>query len=128
MNSVGVCLVLISLLFLRSGMHNTILQRLKQDPLQSLARFASGRDEGISIVGCFRSNVNYPVWLAKTSSAASGMERLRKERDALAYLQPWSEQFRIPSVLDWHVSDGEICLILSGLPGFPDNFNTTGVG
>ena len=92
-------------------------------PSLSLARFASGRkDESVSTVGAFHSDVVYPVWIGKTSSDKRGMDRLRKERDALVHLQPWSPTFQIPVLVHFEESETQICLIQTGVSGFPSLF------
>src|SRR5690349_24523118 len=120
MSSAGACLARIFRFSLRNKMHKAILALLEREPRHSLARFASGKDEGIRIVVGFGEGVNYPLWIGKTSCTKSGMERLCKERNALAYLQPWSKQFRIPALHHWDEAAGEVCLIQSGAPGFPE--------
>ncbi len=106
-------------------MHNAILSRVKAETTHSLARFASGKDESISIVGSY-NQTDYPIWIGKTSSDKQGMARLRKERDALLYLQPWSKALHIPSLLHFEESEAETCLIQSGVGGFPSQFETEG--
>jgi aminoglycoside phosphotransferase len=96
-------------------MHRAVLCRLQAQPTVSLSRLQSRKD--VSIVAAFRSGFQNPVWIAKTSKARSGMDRLRHESAALQFLQPWSSQFRIPAILDLEDTGQEVCLIQSGIGG-----------
>lgn len=108
-------------------MHNGILSSLKKDPHLALARFASGKDDSINIVGAYGDSAPYPVWFGKTSSLERGMGRLRMERDALAHLAPWAQALNLPSLLFFEDTGKEVCLIQSGVAGFPSDFHV-GVG
>lgn len=104
-------------------MHNGILAALRKDAHLSLARFASGKDDSINIVGAYGDSAPFPVWFGKTSSLDSGMGRLRMERDALTHLAPWSQALNLPSILFFEDTGDEVCLIQTGVAGFPSGFH-----
>jgi hypothetical protein len=100
-------------------MNSAILNRLREGPDLVLARLPSGTEETIRIVGAYRKNRDFPVWIAKTSFAEEGQQRLRREHDALMFLDLWSRPLGIPSVICFQDSLSESCLIQTGAEGFP---------
>lgn len=95
-------------------MHSAILSRLRSDSRVASARIASGRG---SIIGAFDDRTPHPLWIAKTARKPEDVARLRKEFEALGYLQPWSGELGIPRALEWDATDRQAVLIQSGVRG-----------
>jgi hypothetical protein len=57
------------------------------------------------------------AWLAKVAGDPLGKRRLRREHEALRYLQPWAGQLGIPELVAWEEEAGRSCLIQGGIPG-----------
>lgn len=96
-------------------MHTLIRQQLSGEGRKTvLARF---RHVECGMVMAFRPDVSGPVWVAKRVTSDRGRLRLRKERRALEYLEPWRQVLRTPRILAWSEDEAGACLILAGFSG-----------
>jgi hypothetical protein len=97
-------------------MHSLITSTY-QETAGALVRLRS--DPDLSIVACISARNATPYWIAKVSSTRSGIERLRRERDVLEHLRPWSGRLGVPVVIGSADDSNGFCFIQEGVSGVP---------
>lgn len=99
-------------------MHRAILDRAHRasSPV-SLSFYPSSRG---GLIAAFSSRSSGPEWVAKASERPEIVARVKKEHDALRYLEPWADELGIPRVLAWDQGSEAACLIITGAEGTPE--------